>query len=91
MDHQTEDLRQKLAEITFSFEKDIAELKVSIAALTAVVASQLTPDDPSVGEEHIHLLEAEGRKADPSAEQRREIGDVIDALKLMRKDGSFQG
>lgn len=38
----------------------------------------------------IASLEAEARKADPTAEQRQKLADVIDAVKLIRKHGSFE-
>lgn len=85
-----EELLQKLSEIILSLDKDLAESKVSIAALTAVVASQLNPDDPSVGVAHIHKLEDVARQADPNAEQRQRLSDVSDAIKLIRKHGSFE-
>ena len=84
---QVEDLLQKLAEITFSIDKDIAEIRVSIAALKGVAAVQLRPDDPKAGIQQIENLETQARSADPTAEQRQKLADVIDAVKLMKKHG----
>jgi hypothetical protein len=60
---------------------------VSIAALKAIAATQLKPDDPKAGIRHIESLEAEARKADPTAEKREKLAGVIDAVKLIRKHG----
>lgn len=87
---KVESLIQQLAEMMHSLDKDIAELKVSIAALTAVVATLINPDDPEAGAAHIHKLEELARQHDPSAEQRQRIGDVIEAVKLIRKHGSHE-
>jgi hypothetical protein len=87
---QVEDLLQKLAEIVFSIDKDLAEMKVSIAVLKAISATQLRSDDPKAGIEHIETLEADPRKADPAAAQRQKLADVIDAVKLTKKHGSYE-
>ncbi len=63
-------------------------MKASIAALKAVAASQLNPGDPSIGAEHIGKLERVAREADSTAEQRKQIADVIDTIKLIQKHGS---
>ena len=83
----TEDFLEKLADITISLDQDIADLRISIATLTAVVANQINPDDPAAGVQHIHSLEAATREADPNAEQRQRVSDVVQALKLIRKHG----
>lgn len=81
---------ERLADIVYSMDKDIAELKVSSAALTAAVATQLSPDDPEAGAKHIHELEQVARMADPTAEKRQQLGDVIHAIKLIRKHGTHE-
>lgn len=84
-----EDMLQQLVGITVCLEKDVAELRVSIAALTVIVADQLNPDDPSEGAKHIQKLEDAAREADPTAEKRQKISDALDAIKLMRKHGGY--
>jgi hypothetical protein len=87
---KAEQLIQQLAELVFSIDKDIAELEVSTAALKALSASQLRPDDPAAGRREIETLEEAARKADASAQRRREPADLIDAVKLIRKRGSHK-
>ncbi len=84
---KVESLLQKLAEIVFSIDKEVAELRVSVAVLKATSASLLRPDDPKDGLQHIESLEAHARKADPTASQRQRLSDVIDAIKTMKKHG----
>jgi uncharacterized coiled-coil DUF342 family protein len=84
---KVDELLQQLAEVLLTTDKDIAEMKVSIAALKAISASQLRPDDPKAGMQYIESLEVEARKHDPTAEQHRKLADVIDAAKLIRKHG----
>jgi hypothetical protein len=85
---KVEGLLQQLAEVLFSIKKDIAEMKVSIAALKAIAATQLRPDDPIAGMQDIESMEAEAGKE--SAEKLEQIADVIDVVKLIRKHGSHE-
>jgi hypothetical protein len=87
---KVEELLHQLAELVCKIDKDIAEQMVSIAALKAICASQLKPDDPAAGMQDIESLEAVARKADPVAERRQNLADVIDAVKLIRKHGSHE-
>jgi len=84
---KSEELIQKLADLIHYLRDDIAELKISIVALTASVGAQINPKDPAAGVAQIHELENVARQADPNAEQRREIDDLIEAVKLIRKHG----
>jgi len=59
-----EDLLQQLAEIVFNIDRDITEIKVSIAALKTFTAVQAEPNDPKAGMLRIESLEAEERKVD---------------------------
>ena len=85
-----EKLLMQLAEIVYSMDQDIADMRVSIAALKATAAGQLNPDDPATGLTYIHQLETAGREADPTVEKRKALGDVIDAIKLIQKHGSHE-
>jgi hypothetical protein len=53
----------KLAEITFTIDK---EMRVSISALTAILAVDINPDDPSVGAARIHHLKLPHRRPIPA-------------------------
>jgi hypothetical protein len=85
-----EDLLQQLAEIVFNIDRDITEIKVSIAALKTFTAVQVEPEDPKAGMLRIESLEAEERKVDPGAEEREKITGVVDALKLVRQHGFYE-
>ena len=85
-----EEIFQQIGEMIHSLDKDIADMKASIAALTGVLAAQLSPDDPAAGLAQIQKFEQVARQADPSAEKRQSLGDVIEAVKLIRKHGSHE-
>jgi hypothetical protein len=87
-DTSLEKLLQLLAEIVFSIDRDVADMRASIAALKAVLATQLSQADPSIGAAHIDRLEKVAREADPTAEQRKQLADVIEAIKMIQKHGS---
>jgi len=83
------DMLQQLAEILLSLEKELAETRISLSALTAALASQIKPDDPEAGVQHIRELEAVARQRDPSAEKLQRASDILEAIKLQRKHGFF--
>lgn len=85
-----EELVQHLAEIVFSIDREIADMRAPIAALTTIVAGQLYPGNYTEGVRHIRQLENAARAADPTTEKLKELSDVIHAIKLIRKHGSHE-
>lgn len=89
-DSRLEDLFQKVAELYHSLDRDVADLKASVATVKAILAVQLSPDDPKLGLEHIETAEKVAQELDPDAIKRRELSDVIEAVKVIRKHGSHE-
>jgi hypothetical protein len=68
-------------------ERNLANLRAAVIVLQAIAALQMSPDDPIEAAKQLRNLEDMLFEADPKSQERKEVAQIIAAVKLLKKRG----
>jgi hypothetical protein len=88
MDEAT--IRDFIATITeqiLILDRNLANLRAAVIVLQAIAALQMAPDDPLEAAKQLQNLEKMLLESDPKSQERKEVAEIIAAVKLLKKRG----
>jgi len=66
-------------------ERNLANLRAAVIVLQAIAALQMSPDDPIEAAKQLQNLERMLLESDPKSQERKEVAEIIAAVKLLKK------
>jgi hypothetical protein len=68
-------------------DRNLANLRAAVIVLQAIAALQMAPDDPIEAAKQLRNLENMLFESDPKGQERKEVAQIIAAVKLLKKRG----
>jgi hypothetical protein len=68
-------------------DRNLANLRAAVIVLQAIAAIQMAPDDPMEAAKQLRNLENMLLESDPKSQERKEVAEIIEAVKLLKKRG----
>jgi hypothetical protein len=68
-------------------DRNLANLRAAVIVLQAIAALQMSPDDPIEAAKQLQNLERMLLESDPKSRERKEVAEIIDAVKRLKKRG----
>jgi len=66
-------------------DRNLANLRAAVIVLQAIAALQMAPDDPMEAAKQLQNLEKMLLESDPKSQERKEVAEIIAAVKLLKK------
>jgi hypothetical protein len=82
------DLFATVSEQILILDRNLANLRAAVIVLQAIAALQMAPDDPIEAAKQLRNLEKMLLESDPKSQERKEVSEIIEAVKLLKKRGS---
>ncbi|MFZ0310053.1 MAG: hypothetical protein WAL89_17900 [Candidatus Sulfotelmatobacter sp.] len=79
-----------LTEQLVTFAGEIATLRASVSVLKVALACEMNPSHPETALTLFARLQQKFLDADPSEQQRKEVAELMDAMKLWQKHGKHE-
>ncbi|HEV7512458.1 MAG TPA: hypothetical protein VGO27_12230 [Candidatus Acidoferrum sp.] len=76
-----------ISEQILILDRNLANLRAAVIVLQAVAALQTAPDDPLEAAKQLQNLEKMLLESDPKSHERKEVAEIIAAVKLLKKRG----
>ena len=88
MDEATiRDFIATISEQILILDRNLANLRAAVIVLQAIAALQMAPDDPLEAAKQLQNLEKMLLESDPKSQERKEVAEIIAAVKLLKKRG----
>ena len=81
------DLFATASEQILILDRNLANLRAAVIVLQAIAALQMAPDDPLEAAKQLQNLEKMLLESDPKSQERKEVAEIIAAVKLLKKRG----
>jgi hypothetical protein len=79
------DFMATVSEQILILETNLANLRAAVIVLQAIAALQMAPDDPMEAAKQLQNLEKMLLESDPKSQERKEVAEIIAAVKLLKK------
>jgi len=66
-------------------DRNLANPRAAVIVLQAIAALQMAPDDPMEAAKQLQNLEKMLLESDPKSQERKEVTEIIAAMKLLKK------
>jgi hypothetical protein len=76
-----------ISEQILILDRNLANLRAAVIVLQAIAALQMAPDDPLEAAMQLQNLENMLLESDPKSQERKEVAEIIAAVKLLKKRG----
>ena len=79
------DFMATVSEQILILDRNLANLRAAVIVLQAIAALQMAPDDPMEAAKQLQNLEKMLLESDPKSQERKEVAEIIAAVKLLKK------
>jgi hypothetical protein len=79
------DFMATVSEQILILDRNLANLRAAVIVLQAIAALQMAPDDPMKAAKQLQNLEKMLLESDPKSQERKEVAEIIAAVKLLKK------
>jgi hypothetical protein len=84
-DAKIRDFMATVTEQILILDRNLANLRAAVIVLQAMAALQMAPDDPMEAAKQLQNLEKMLLESDPKSQERKEVAEIIAAVKLLKK------